>query len=44
MKRPVCGEGAVPAADVYKDQRLYNGLIDAFSMRGFVPSEGDDRA
>jgi len=37
---PVCGEGAVPAATVYKDQRLYNGLIDAFSMRGFVPSEG----
>jgi adenosine deaminase len=38
---PVCGEGAVPAASVYKDQRLYDGLIDAFSMRGFVPSEGD---
>jgi len=37
---PVCGEGAVPAADVYKDLRLYNGLIDAFSMRGFVPAEG----
>jgi adenosine deaminase len=38
---PACGEGAVPAATVYKDQRLYNGLIDAFSMRGFVPSEGE---
>jgi adenosine deaminase len=37
---PVCGEGAVPAGNVYKDQRLYNALIDAFSMRGFVPSEG----
>ena len=37
---PVCGEGAVPAADAYKDLRLYNGLIDAFSMRGFVPAEG----
>ncbi len=37
---PVCGEGAVPAASVYKDQRLYDGLIDAFSMRGFVPSVG----
>ena len=35
-----CGEGAVPAADAYKDLRLYNGLIDAFSMRGFVPAEG----
>jgi adenosine deaminase len=38
---PVCGEGEVPAADAYKDQRLYDGLIDAFSMRGFVPSEGE---
>ena len=38
---PVCGEGAVPAANAYKDLRLYNGLIDAFSMRGFVPSEGE---
>jgi adenosine deaminase len=38
---PVCAEGAVPAATVYKDQRLYDGLIDAFSMRGFVASEGD---
>lgn len=38
---PVCGEGAVPAANVYKDLRLYNGLIDAFSMRGFVASEGE---
>jgi adenosine deaminase len=37
---PVCGEGAVPAATAYKDQRLYDGLVDAFSMRGFVPSEG----
>jgi adenosine deaminase len=37
----VCGEGAVPAANVYKDLRLYNGLIDAFSMRGFVASEGE---
>jgi adenosine deaminase len=37
---PLCAAGAVPAATAYKDQRLYNGLIDAFSMRGFVPSEG----
>lgn len=37
---PVCGEGAVPAANVYKDLRLYDGLIAAFSMRGFVPAEG----
>jgi len=38
---PVCAAGAVPAATVYKDQHLYNALIDAFSMRGFVPSEGE---
>jgi adenosine deaminase len=38
---PVCGEGAVPAANANKDLRLYNGLIDAFSMRGFVASEGE---
>jgi adenosine deaminase len=38
---PSCGEGTVPAAAVLKDQRLYDGLIDAFSMRGFVASEGD---
>ena len=38
--QPVCEEGAVPAATLLKDQRLYNALVDAFSMRGFVPSEG----
>src|SRR5262245_63053517 len=38
---PGCVEGTVPAASVLKDQRLYDGLIDAFSMRGFVASEGD---
>jgi adenosine deaminase len=37
----VCDEGAVPAETVDEDQRLYNGLIDAFSMRGFVPSDGE---
>ena len=37
---PVCGEGAVPAATAYKDPKLYNALIDAFSMRGFVAAEG----
>ncbi|MGD0965662.1 MAG: adenosine deaminase [Candidatus Acidiferrales bacterium] len=35
-----CGEGKVPASDAYKDQQLYDALIDAFSMRGFVPSTG----
>jgi adenosine deaminase len=38
---PECEAGKVPAATAYKDLRLYNGLVDAFSMRGFVPSEGD---
>jgi adenosine deaminase len=38
---PQCKAGTVPAATAYKDLRLYNGLIDAFSMRGFVPAEGE---
>jgi adenosine deaminase len=38
---PQCEPSKVPAATVYKDLRLYNGLIDSFSMRGFVPSEGE---
>ncbi|MBC8013765.1 MAG: hypothetical protein H7X74_06780 [Methyloceanibacter sp.] len=37
---PVCEAGDVPAADVPKNQRLYDELADSFSMRGFVPSEG----
>src|SRR3990170_406001 len=40
---PVCEAGDVPAADVPKNQRLYDELVDAFSMRGFVPSEGVTR-
>jgi adenosine deaminase len=36
----VCDEGQVPASEAYKDQELYDALIDAFSMRGFVPSPG----
>jgi adenosine deaminase len=35
-----CGEGKVAAAHAYADQHLYDELIDAFSMRGFVPSPG----
>jgi adenosine deaminase len=38
--KPVCGEGLVAAASVFKDQKLYDALVDSFSMRGFVPSEG----
>jgi adenosine deaminase len=35
-----CGDGKVPVAQAYKDQHMYDALIDAFSMRGFVPSPG----
>jgi len=35
-----CGEGKIPVAQAFKDQHLYDALIDAFSMRGFVPSPG----
>jgi adenosine deaminase len=39
-EQPACGEGKVPAAAAYKDQHLFDTLVDAFSMRGFVPSPG----
>jgi adenosine deaminase len=35
-----CEAGQVPAARAYQDQHLYDSLINAFSMRGFVPSPG----
>lgn len=35
-----CGEGRVPAAKAFSDQDLYDALVDAFSMRGFVPYAG----
>jgi len=38
---PACEAGDVRAADVPKNQRLYDELVDSFSMRGFVPSEGE---
>src|SRR5271155_5944996 len=38
--QPVCGDGRVSAASAYKDQHLYDALVDAFSMRSFVPSAG----
>jgi adenosine deaminase len=37
-----CSTGAVPAASVFKSQHLYDQLVDAFSMRAFVPSAGTD--
>jgi adenosine deaminase len=39
-EQPACGDGKVPAANTYKDQHLFDALVDAFSMRGFVPSPG----
>lgn len=38
--QPACENGQVSAGQAYKDQHLYDALIDAFSMRGFVPSPG----
>jgi adenosine deaminase len=38
--QPVCGEGNDRADSVFKDQKLYDGLVDSFSMRSFVPSSG----
>jgi adenosine deaminase len=38
--QPVCGEGHVAASHSFTDQHLYDSLIDAFSMRSFVPSNG----
>jgi adenosine deaminase len=38
--QPVCGDGNVRAESAFKDQKLYDALIDSFSMRSFVPSAG----
>ena len=37
---PTCPDGDVSATSVFQNQRLYDALVDAFSMRGFVPSAG----
>ncbi|MGH9726633.1 MAG: adenosine deaminase, partial [Candidatus Acidiferrales bacterium] len=34
--QPVCGEGNVRASDAFKDQHLYDQLVDSFSLRCFV--------
>jgi adenosine deaminase len=39
--QPVCGEVGVPVANALTDQKLYDQLIDAFSMRTFVPVSGE---
>jgi len=38
--QPQCIDGAVAAASVFKNQKLYDALVDSFSMRSFVPSAG----
>ena len=38
--QPVCGAGREPVARALVDQHLYDSLVDAFSMRSFVPSPG----
>jgi adenosine deaminase len=37
---PECGKGEEPAVDAFSNQHLYDALVDAFSMRSFVPSAG----
>jgi adenosine deaminase len=38
--KPPCTPPLVPAAQLPVNQELYDRLIDAFSMRGFVPTSG----
>jgi len=38
--QPVCPEGDISAANALKDQPLYDKLINAFSMRSYVPFSG----
>ena len=37
---PSCGVGQVGAAEALSNQRLYDALVDSFSMRTFVPTTG----
>jgi adenosine deaminase len=36
----VCTDGQVPVVQAYSDQRLYDAIVNAFSMRGFLPAPG----
>src|SRR6266481_6298968 len=39
VPKPQCDRaGAVPVSDAMRDQQLYNWLVDAFSMRAFLPT------
>jgi adenosine deaminase len=37
---PICDENDVPSAQANKEQNLYDALVDAFSMRSFIPTTG----
>ena len=39
-KPGVCPKDSVPVADAMKDQALYDNLVDSFSMRAFVQTQG----
>ena len=39
---PVCPQGAEPVSSAFRDGKLYDAMIDAFSMRSFTPSAGVD--
>src|SRR6266478_1465040 len=41
VSQPICGDGKIAAAKAFADQNLYDALIDAFSMRSFVPTTGN---
>jgi adenosine deaminase len=38
--KPVCPERSVAVSSAFTDQKLYDSLINAFSMRSFVPFAG----
>jgi adenosine deaminase len=38
--RPVCLDAAVPAANALQNQGMFDQLVDAWSMRSFVPTPG----
>ena len=40
VPQPACGAGQVAAAQAMVDQNLHDALVDAFSMRSFVPTTG----
>jgi adenosine deaminase len=41
LEAGACKTGEVPAGDAFTDQHIYDKLIDAFSMRTFVPKTAD---